>query len=168
MPTVTQPLREEHAELRPHIDQLRAIADAIGVATPEDTRRAVAEAYDFLAHHLIPHAEAEDAVLYPVVARVMGAPEAPATMRRDHVAVGSLTAELDALRQRLVAGETGAALDRELRRVLYGLFTLVEVHFAKEEEVYLPLLDERLSPHDAATLFRDMEAAAGHARHHMV
>ena len=48
----------------------------------------------FSAHHLIPHAQAEDQALYPVVARVMGVPEATATMRRDHVEVGRLTEEL--------------------------------------------------------------------------
>jgi hypothetical protein len=49
--------------------------------------------------------------------------------------------------------------------VLYGLHALIGEHFAEEEEVYLPLLEERLTPEEARALFRDMEAAAG-AQHH--
>jgi hypothetical protein len=58
-------------------------------------------------------------------------------------------------------------LYRELRRVLYGLFALVELHFAKEEEVYLPILDANLTAEQAADLFHKMEAAAGHAQRHV-
>jgi iron-sulfur cluster repair protein YtfE (RIC family) len=164
MATPTQPLREEHRELFPHIEQLRLAADRVGTDPPEDTRRAVDAAYGFLVGHLIPHAEAEDAALYPVVGRVMGAPEATATMRRDHVEVGRLTEELGTLRSRLATGAVDQALHQELRRVLYGLHALVRVHFAKEEEVYLPLLDARLTAAEAAALFQDMETAAGEAK----
>jgi iron-sulfur cluster repair protein YtfE (RIC family) len=166
METVTQPLREEHRDLLPHIQQLRVAADLVGKAPIEETRRAVDEAYDFLVGHLIPHAQAEEAALYPVVGRAMGAPEATATMRRDHVEVGRLTAELGALGAHLTAGVADEAVLRELRRVLYGLHALVKVHFAKEEEVYLPLLDARLTANEATALFRDMEEAAGEAKRH--
>lgn len=164
MVSLTQPLREEHQELLPHIERLRRAADLVGEVTIEETRRAADEAYGFLVDHLIPHAQAEDAVLYPVVGRAMGAPEATATMRRDHVEVGRLTEELGRLRARLAAGVTDDAVRRDLRRVLYGLYALVGVHFAKEEEVYLPLLDASLGPEEAARLFRDMEAAAREAK----
>jgi len=47
---------------------------------------------------------------------------------------------------------------------LYGLYTLVKVHFAKEEEVYLPILDARLGPEAAREMFEAMEAAAHEAK----
>ena len=53
---------------------------------------------------------------------------------------------------------------KELRRVLYGLYALVKVHFAKEEEIYLPLLDARLTPEDAHRMFEEMEMAAQEAK----
>ena len=164
MAILTEPLREEHKELLPHIEQLRVAANEVGASPLEAMRRAVDEAYDFLVGHLIPHAQAEDAALYPVVGRIMGAPEATATMHRDHVEVGHLTQQLGALRARLASGAADEALQRELRRVLYGLYALVRVHFAKEEEVYLPLLDARLTADEAAAMFRDMEAAAREAK----
>lgn len=165
MTIVTQPLRDEHKDLWPHIEVLRTTADSVGEVPLEMLRRAVDEAYDFLARHLIPHAQAEDRALYPVVQQVMGAPEATATMRRDHVEVGQLTEELSALRKQL-AGATSITTPQAnaLRRVLYGLYALVKVHFAKEEEVYLPLLDARLTPPEAQRMFEAMEQAAKDAK----
>jgi len=162
----TQPLRDEHQELLPHIEKLRMVGDSVGEATVESLRRDIDEAYDFLAHHLIPHAQAEDRALYPAVARAMGAPEATDTMRRDHVEVGRLVAELDTLRRQLSGQVLRGALAKDLRRVLYGLYALVKVHFAKEEEIFLPLLDKRLTPDDARQMFEAMEQAAHEAKSH--
>ena len=166
MSSITEPIRQEHAELAPHIDALRAAADAVGDVSADALHKEVDQAYEFLVEHLIPHATAEDQVLYPVVAGVMGAPEATATMRRDHVAVVRFTEELGELRR--ITGELGPGELRALRRVLYGLHALVSTHFAKEEEIYLQLLDERLTAEDAEQMFRHMEAAAAAARPKLV
>lgn len=164
MTTVTQPLREEHKELLPHIESLEAAGDAVGETVTPALRDAVDEAYAFLVHHLIPHAQAEDKALYPMVQKVMGAAEATRTMSRDHVEVGRLTAELGELRLQLGAVALAPTQANALRRVLYGLYALVKVHFAKEEEVYLPLLDARLTPGEAHAMFEAMEAAAKEAK----
>lgn len=160
MDTVTQPLREEHKQLLPHVEGLREAAEAVDDQPPAVLRRRLDAAYDFLAHHLIPHAEAEDRALYPVVARLLGAREATATMSRDHVEVGRLTQELAALETKLSGDVVSPELARGLRRVLYGLYAVVKLHFAKEEEVYLPLLDTRLAPDEARHMFEAMERAA--------
>lgn len=166
MAIITQPLREEHKHLLPHIEQLRLAGDQVGETASPALKLVVDEAVEFLTGHLLPHAHAEEKALYPAVQRAMGAALATATMSRDHVEVGRLTEELLSLRRQL----EGAALTpdqvRDLRRTLYGLYALVKVHFAKEEEVYLPLLDERLGPEEARAMFAAMEAAAGEARHH--
>ena len=164
MTNLTQPLREEHKELLPEIEALRQVADQIGTAQLLALREQIDAAYDFLAHHLIPHAEAEEKALYPAVVKVMGAPEATATMSRDHVEVRRLTDELGLLRLKIGSTELTAAQANDLRRVLYGLYTLVKVHFAKEEEVYLPILDLRLTPATARDLFEKMEHAAHEAK----
>jgi hypothetical protein len=39
--TVTQPLRDEHQELRPHIDVLTTAADSVGEASIEHVRHEV-------------------------------------------------------------------------------------------------------------------------------
>jgi iron-sulfur cluster repair protein YtfE (RIC family) len=120
--------------------------------------------YEFLTHHLIPHAQAEERALYPVVGKVMGAPEATATMSRDHVEIGQLTRELGTLLAEVKGEKLATSQVQALRRVLYGLSALVIVHFAKEEEVYLPLLDARLTPEEGRQLFETMEQAAAEAK----
>ena len=161
MKTITDPLREEHKELYPHIESLRIAGESIHAHLFSPfIREEVEKAYKFLTHELIPHAKAEDRALYPVVQKVMGAKEATATMSRDHVEVDRLTGELGEL---LVKVDGTAITDEQthaMRRILFGLYALVKVHFAKEEEVYLPLLDARLTEQEAAAIFEAMEKAA--------
>ena len=162
MKTLTQPLRDEHKELIPHIEQIRQVADSIPEAPLEQIRAGVNEVYEFLAYHLIPYAQAEDAALYPAVQKVLGSPDATRTMSRDHVEVGRYIEELATLQ---LQQELSPQNFKPLQRGLYGLYALVKVHFAKEEEVYLPILEERLSPDEAAEMFEAMESAANHAKH---
>lgn len=166
MTSLMQPLRDEHRELIPHVDALATAGDAVGVVDVDEVRRLVDEALAFLVGHLIPHATAEDRALYPVVGELLGAPEATATMSRDHVEVDRLTCALRDLRQRLDGATTlDDDLATALRRTLYGLYALVVAHFAKEEEMYIPLLEARLSPERAADVFAGMHAAAVMATH---
>ncbi len=164
MTPVTQPLHEEHQALLPQVERLRAIADFIGEAPWPLLKPGLDEVYDFLAHHLIPHAQAEEHALYPVVQQVMGAPEATRTMAHDHAEIRRLTEELAALRAELSRAPVTGVQVQALRRVLYGLYALLKLHFAKEEEVYLPLLDARLSPAEARQMFAALEAAAHEAK----
>jgi iron-sulfur cluster repair protein YtfE (RIC family) len=159
MNTLTQPLRDEHKELIPHIEKILEVANSIPEAPLDEIRDGVKEVYEFLAYHLIPHAQAEDAALYPTVQKVLGSPDATRTMTRDHVEVGRYVEELAQVQQELTPRNFKA-----LQRVLYGLYALVKVHFAKEEEVYLPILEERLSLEEAKEMFETMENAASRAK----
>lgn len=164
MSQLMQPLRDEHQELLPHIRQIRTVADAVGTSPVASLRQGVSETYEFLAQHLIPHAQAEERALYPIVGKLMGAPAATATMSRDHVEIGRLIEELGALRSYLNKDSLEISQQQALRRVLYGLSALITVHFAKEEEVYVPLLEARLTPEEARHLFETMEQAAHEAK----
>jgi iron-sulfur cluster repair protein YtfE (RIC family) len=160
MASITQPLRDEHKELFPHIESLRLAGDAVNESLTSSAHAKIEEAYNFLTHQLIPHAQAEEKALYPIVQKAMGAAQATATMSRDHVEVARLTEELGTLR--VHKSQLSVTFDqaRALRRVLYGLYTLLKVHFAKEEEIYLPILDAKLTADEAHTMFSNMEAAA--------
>lgn len=163
MDSATRPIRDEHRELLPHIERLRVTADEVGRVPAAVLRTKLDDAYTFLTDHLIPHAMAEDAVLYPAVGRLMGAERATATMSRDHVEVGRLTKELGELRA-FPEDELETQHAGDLRRVLYGLYELVRTHFAEEEEIYLPLLDDRLTLAEAGELYAEMERAAAKAK----
>ena len=160
MQRVTEPLRDEHKELFPHVEALREAGDVLSGSDDAAVKQKVSEAYSFLADHLIPHAVAEEKALYPVVGQTMGSDMATRTMSRDHVEVGRLTERLQRSRQLMETTPLDEASRNELRQVLYGLYSLVKVHFAKEEEVYLPLLDEKLTESEAKRMFEAMESVA--------
>ena len=164
MSTLTQPLREEHKGLFPSVDRIRQVAELIGEASISEVRQGVEEVYEFLAYHLKPHAEAEDAALYTVVQKVLGSPDATRTMSRDHVEVGRYIEELASLKKNVNEMVLTSEQTQALRRVLYGVYAIVKVHFAKEEEVYLPVLDQRLTPEAAQEMFKAMEDAAHKAK----
>jgi iron-sulfur cluster repair protein YtfE (RIC family) len=157
--SVTEPLHDEHQQLLPRVETLREAAEAADGGADTVLGAALDDALEFLWNHLVPHARAEDAVLYPAVERVMHAPGATATMTRDHAEVVALTEELQRLRNDLAGGFTPARR-RDARRLLYGLYAMIRLHFAKEEEIYLPLLDAGLTAAQAEEMFTAMHAAA--------
>ncbi len=164
MTSLTQPLRNEHKELYPFVETLRLAGDAVYESLTTNAHAKIEEAYDFLTHQLLPHAKAEEAALYPMVQKVMGAEQATATMSRDHVEIARLIEELGSLRVHRSLLSITSIQAMALRRVLYGLYALVKLHFAKEEEVYLPLLDAKLTAKEAHEMFEKMEAAAQAAK----
>lgn len=163
--SATDPLREEHAGLLPRIEDIRATADVAGVLGTATLVEELDTLLAFLRGHLVPHARAEEVALYPVVERVLGAPGSTATMSRDHVEVVRLVEELSEARDALAGGAAGRGAVVAVQRLLYGLYAVLRLHFAKEEEVYLPLLDAALSPEDADAMFAGMHDAAHAAAH---
>lgn len=164
MASITQHLRDEHKELYPQIEGIRSAADVVNDSLTSQAHDKIEQAYNFLTHHLFAHAKAEEAALYPTVQKVMGNELSTATMVRDHVEIMRLTDELGTLRvhpsQLTVTSIQAAAL----RRVLYGLYAVIKLHLAKEEEIYLPLLDSKLTAEEAKAMFAAMEAAYDKAR----
>lgn len=151
----TDPLRAEHDGLRPHIDRLRDLGDR--AVQGGDVMEPLQASVEFLHHHLLVHASAEEAVLYPLVANVLGAPRATATMSEDHARIKVLAAEL---------ADVDADDRRTIARLAYGLHTLITLHLEKEEKVYLPLLDASLSHDAVAAMYQRMEDAAATALGH--
>lgn len=156
---VTEPLRKEHEALHPKVESLREAGDAVGTVPVKDLRAKVVEAHEFLVKGLVPHAEAENEVLYTEINHLLGTDQATKTMARDHVEVAKLTEELGALEKKLDK-EPNAETQLELRQTLYGLYRLVDLHFAKEEEVYLPILEAHLTVEQGKELFEKMGEAA--------
>lgn len=154
----TQPLRDEHRALLPELEVLRIAADALTT----DRARAlelVDAATRMLDRHLVPHADAEEAVLYPLVEHLLDDNLFVTAMIHDHGEVRRLHGELWWLRQQMADGTVPASIGNELRRVLYGLHALIRVHFDKEERLLLPVIDERLSEENAHALIAAMHRA---------
>ena len=117
-----------------HVDQIRVAAGEVSDLAVEEREVVVGRVLDFLRDMLLPHAEWEEQVLYTAVGELLGDPQATATMSRDHVAIGRM---IEAL------ADTDSNDIGRLQELLYGLHALITVHFEKEEEIYLPLLDTR-------------------------
>jgi iron-sulfur cluster repair protein YtfE (RIC family) len=164
MAPLHQRVRDEHRELIAQIEVLRTVADSIGAASTESIRNGVGQAYTFLIHQLIPHAQAEEQVLYPTVGRLLRALEATETMSRDHLEVIRLTEELEALRLHVFYTPVSEADEQSLRRILYGLYAIIKLHLAKEEEIYLPILETRLPASEVDGLVEAMEATVAEAK----
>lgn len=154
-----EPLRAEHRELLPNIQSIERVARDVLHADPEVMRSEVESVLEFLKEHLLIHAMAEDDVLYPAVERAMGAPDATATMRRDHREVAALIDELASSAPTL-GGELTDEQRTRIAALLFGLRAIVALHFAKEEEIYVPLLDRTLTVDEGRALLEEMEQAA--------
>lgn len=154
----TDVLRAAHESFRPGIAAVRRAADAVGAAPAEEVDLLVGIAYDFLIDELVPHAVAEDRVLYPAVDRIVGAAGATWSMRRDHLELGKLIDRLTALRG--VADQRCETHQAALRQVLYAIEGLIRLHLAKEEEIYFPLLEEQVDETWVAALADVMVAVA--------
>jgi hemerythrin-like domain-containing protein len=149
--SITDPLRTEHRHLMSGVEALRHAGDLVGAVSHEAGLEATERALSFVQRELVPHAENEEEFLYPKVAEALGGPRSTETMARDHAEVKRL------------AGQLARAAEEDdepmMSRLLYGLYHVIELHFAKEEEIYLPLLEETLNKHEAEELFRRMHAA---------
>ena len=136
----------EHRTLRPDLARIRDVADHLDAAHPTESIAMVRDVHRFLVEELDPHEQAEDHDLYPVLARVLGGNDPTATMSRAHVEIAHLIRRLG----RVLDDLDPAGPDQddliELRRLLYGLHAILQLHFAQEDEGYLSLADDEDTP----------------------
>jgi hypothetical protein len=136
-----QRFRSEHRELLGLVDRVRAVADGLDRLPPPQALAESTAVHRFLVERLLPHEEAEDALLYPVVAELLGGEDPTAPMSRAHAEIAHLTRLLGGVLADLgLAGPEPEDLT-DLRRILYGIHAILRLHFAQEEEAYLSLLD---------------------------
>lgn len=133
----TETIRQDHAKLRDDIEHIRLAARELPVLSPEERHAIVGRILDFLRERLLPYAEEEEQWLYAAVGKVLGNPESTRPMTHDHIAIRVRVLEL--------AATEDTDLDR-FQELLYGLYALISVHFWKEEQLYLPLLERPAWP----------------------
>ncbi|MFN8234300.1 MAG: hemerythrin domain-containing protein [Actinomycetota bacterium] len=161
-PDVEGAIHEEHRAFLSHLDHLLDLAEAVPDLDEGDLRERLESVLGFLKGTLLPHAEAEERILYPAVDRLLRATGGGTrTMSIDHREIGE---RIEALAAR--AGSSLAPPDRaQIARSLVALEAIVRLHLLKEEEAYLPEL-AYLSGEEATALLEDLEATGGHDHHH--
>lgn len=148
----TEPFRREHEQLLEHIEHLRQAAREMPRLSEGERKDLRGRVLGFLRGSLLPHAKAEEEILYPEWASLVGFREAAVPMIHDHEAI---VARVDRL-------EVADLSDSDtLQELLYGLYALISVHFRKEEDLQLPAFDA--APEIAASVLERMGAAGRHA-----
>lgn len=152
----TEPFRREHEELLSHIEHIGRAAREVPRLRTADRKVVVDRILRFLRGTLVPHAKAEEEVLYPEWAKLVGFDGAAVPMIHDHEAI---VARIERLER--------ADLDDVdlLQELLYGLYALIGVHFRKEEDIQLPAFDA--APAEVIkTVLERMETLAGPTHKH--
>jgi heavy metal translocating P-type ATPase len=126
-----QQLYAQHAAIRPLVEQIRAVADDLSVAQPD--LRPLRALLGRLEGDLLPHERAEEAQLLPIVARALGGPDPIGALSRTHAEI-----EHQIRRLRRASQDIGDRPEPEditdLRAGLYGLYAIMRLHNAQEDE----------------------------------
>lgn len=129
---VARRLKVEHDATLGVVEQIRAVAD--GLSRQDCQLAPVHTLLGRLEGELLPHERADEELLVPLVARALGSAAATAAMSRTHAEiehqVGRLRRLLGDLADNTVQPEDVA----ELRRLLYGLYAVLRLHNAQEDE----------------------------------
>jgi iron-sulfur cluster repair protein YtfE (RIC family) len=162
MLTLSHVSHEHHELLRSYVRRLYELADCL---CPDclDTPGLLAELADLrevehgLREGLIPHMNAVEAAVYPSLERIMNDRDASAPMRQEHEEIRRLVDRIGSIVDR------DAPVDRvtvlALRRVMLRLHVLLKTHL-DEEELYLPILEGRMTPDAEAALARALDHLA--------
>jgi hemerythrin HHE cation binding domain-containing protein len=104
----------------------------------------------------VPHAKAEEEVLYPEWGKLVGFADAAVPMVHEH----------EAIVERVERVKRADADDVDtLQELLYGLYALIGVPFRKEEDIQLPAFDAA-PPEVTEAVLERMEAVAGTMHDH--
>jgi quercetin dioxygenase-like cupin family protein len=140
-PDVAALILEEHSGLFPHLADLGSLAAESAKLEDPDLRARLKEVLVFLRDGLLPHAAEEERSVYPAAEQMLRAVGgATRTMSIDHRFIGQMVEDLEGIGK----GPLSEPERERVRGLLYGLRALLELHFTKENEVYVPLLN-RLS-----------------------
>jgi heavy metal translocating P-type ATPase len=125
-------LRAQHDSVQPVVELTRTVAD--GLSTQAVELRPVRDLLTRLEHELLPHEQADEHRLVPLVSRVLGSPDATAGLSRTHaeieLQIGQLSKAMNGLTDRTARPDDVI----ELRRLLYGLYAVLRLHNSQEDE----------------------------------
>ena len=129
---LTRRLRVDHDATVAVVEQIRSVADRLSSQEPV---LAPAQALlGRLENELLPHEREDEELLVPLVARALGGSAATAALSRTHAEIEHQVRRLRRLLDEVAQGEVQPEDVVELRRLLYGLYAVLRLHNAQEEE----------------------------------
>ncbi len=129
-------LADDHRETLSVVERVRDVADGLEDGGSMDSVRELVADLDAT---LIPHERAEESELIPALARITGSTEAAGALSRSHAEIEHHVAALHRL---LAEPSSDADTVTDLRRTLYGLYGVLRLHNAMEEETAFALIEE--------------------------
>jgi uncharacterized protein (DUF2249 family)/iron-sulfur cluster repair protein YtfE (RIC family) len=156
-------IRAHHRALAETLETFTADAEASVTGHAAQLTELLNGFTEFLTGELLPHARGEEQSLYPAldpIIRELGSPTA--TMRVDHEYIADYVRQITdtASRLRSASERERQPLVRQLARQAVQLEGLFAVHLAKEERVYLPLVEQAISAGDQQALLAALHAEA--------
>jgi heavy metal translocating P-type ATPase len=130
---VRSEIHAEHEKLRPELEGLRRLADHLDALSGPEAGEGLRGALTFLQEDILAHHREEDERLYPELARVLGDGKSLVPLGRTHQEIEHLVRYFARILDETGREGPDAEDRRELRRLLYGLAAVLEVHFGEEE-----------------------------------
>ncbi|MEV4624340.1 heavy metal translocating P-type ATPase [Asanoa sp. NPDC049573] len=138
----TRQLYAQHLAIRPLVEQVRVVADDLG--GPRADVASARALTDQLESDLLPHEQSEEQQLLPILERALG-PDPIASLSRTHAEI-----EHQVRRIRRACDDLGEQPDpdeiTDLRGALYGLYAILRLHNAQEEENAFSLMPAKAHP----------------------
>ncbi len=143
---ITRRFQMEHVAIRSDVERLRSAADCLGSVDPQEALARIRGVHQLLVNEIGPHEEAEEEELYPTVSRVLGGNDPTGPMSRAHVEIAHQIKRLGQLLDDIGVQGPDDEDVAELRRLLYGLYAVLRLHNAQEDESYLSFGGGESSP----------------------
>ncbi len=139
----TEDIREHHKMLEERLHGFWHNIESLQKFSDQE-RGLLDDLMTFLKEELLPHAEGEEKHLYGKVAELMRNPLFTKTMEMDHQFIKQYITELETVIKN-VHKESADVTIKRIQTTASKLQGIIDPHFQKENEVYLPILDEKLS-----------------------
>lgn len=135
-------LEADHRALRPVIERARSLADRLGADDGAQLRAELAELVRALEAQVLAHEREDEQQLHPEIARMLGGRDPMAPISRTHREIAHLVRRLGRLVAEIPPDGPLAEDLPELRRTLYALEAILDLHCAQEEELYEAVVAE--------------------------
>ncbi len=139
----TEDIREHHKMLEERLHGFWHNIESLQKFSDQE-RGLLDDLMTFLKEELLPHAEGEEKHLYGKVAELMRNPLFTKTMEMDHQFIKQYITELETVIKNLHKESADVTIKR-IQMTASKLQGIIDPHFQKENDVYLPILDEKLS-----------------------
>jgi len=157
-------MSEVTVSIHNHHDRiLRDLREQSAVFAADPSQHNGARLLSLFRDDLLTHVAGEEHEFYPLIDRILktGGGRATASMTVDHEFIGEYVDWIEAALHSLsdATGGHRKQLINQLRRYLVQLEAVLNLHFEKEERIYLPMIERHVSSADQKRMLAAMHGA---------